>query len=94
MQVIAELDICQDCAVVIANGDDSADSEHAEQAYDHAFGRYGDDLQGLSLSCNDGEEECTSDGFRCDYCGEDVYAYRHAGVILGPELRLDLPSAP
>lgn len=82
MQVIAELDICHDCAVVIANGDDSADPARAAAAFDHAFGRYGDDLRHLSLSCNDGEEECTTDAFRCDYCGEGTYDYRHAGVIL------------
>jgi hypothetical protein len=83
MIVTAELDICQDCAVVIANGDDSADPERAAAAFDHAFGVWGDGLRELSLSCSDLEEECAQDMFRCDYCGEDVYGYRHAGVILG-----------
>lgn len=83
MIVTAELDICQDCAVVIANGDDSADPERAAAAFDHAFGRYGDALRDLSVSCGDHESECLWHAFRCDYCGEDIYGYRHAAVILG-----------
>lgn len=80
--VHAELDICHDCAVVIANGDDSADPERADRAFDAAYGVWGDDLRYLSLSCSRCEDECPTDAFRCDYCREDVYAYRHAAVIL------------
>lgn len=78
---VAELDICHDCAVVIVNGDDSADPERAAAAYDAAYAVWGDDLAHLVMACD--PDDCGShDGFRCDYCREDVYSTRHTFEIL------------
>ena len=76
----AELDVCHACAVVLVNGDDSADPERAERAADAAYAVWGDALR--DLVCAD-EEEARMDSFRCDYCREDTHDYRHAFVLLG-----------
>lgn len=75
-----ELIICADCAVVIANGDDSADPERAALAYEHAEAIFGDRLADLVISDSRG---CGL--FTCEYCGEDDYGESYDAVIFTNE---------
>ena len=77
-----DLDICHECTVVIVNGDDSADPERAAAAYEHAYGVWGDDLRHLVMACSHEDEECPREMFRCDYCEEDTYDWKHTFAIL------------
>jgi hypothetical protein len=79
-----EMDVCHACAVVIVNGDASADEERAERAFDTAFGIYGDDLQYLTCNSSEESDDASQQMFRCDYCREDVYDWLVPFVIMVP----------
>lgn len=75
-----ELIICHECACVIVNGDDSADPERAELAFDHAYAEYGDRLADLVISDSRG---CGL--FTCDYCSVEDYSESYDAVIFTNE---------
>jgi hypothetical protein len=77
VHVVYELEICADCAVVIVNGDDSADPDRAARAFDAAYGVWGDDLARLVIADSQGEGHA----FRCDYCREDTFGEKYDAVI-------------
>lgn len=74
VHVVYELEICHECACIVANGVESAEQE---AACDAAYGVWGDDLGRLALGDSQG------DGFmfRCDYCREDTFGEKHSAVI-------------
>lgn len=79
VKVVYELEICADCAVVIVNGDDSADPERAAAAFDAAYGVWGDDLSKLVVSDSQGDGH----GLRIRLRGE------HGGL---PRALIELPA--
>ncbi len=70
-----DLQVCVDCAMLIANGE--ASPEHAEKVSEI----WGDDCVNLVLSCGDECDESFS-WSDCDGCGSSLGGTRHEAALI------------
>jgi hypothetical protein len=81
MHVTHELEVCHDCACLIANGE-VGDEEFAAELAGRIEAHYGPAWGEIVLACD--EDDCDHVGLRCDACGWcGGYVMVHPAVVLG-----------
>lgn len=74
-QVYTDLSVCADCAMLIANGEDS------DGVAERVAERWGDLAVHLVLSCS-GCDDCGFSWASCDGCGSTLGGDRHAAAVI------------
>jgi len=74
--------VCDECALVIANGEIDDGTDRGQQIADAQVEQWGELAIGLTLACGDDEDECDYFSWRrCDGCGSTLGGGRHKAVV-------------
>lgn len=80
--IAGELEVCSDCAQIIANGEINDGTDTGERTADAQVAKWGDDARGLVLADHEGFEPYFS-WSDCDGCGSTLGGDRWPAAVLG-----------